>query len=194
MAEWIQPVYDRTQADVDYARLKISQWSSDYYASDAPFVSDLKGCMNVRDLNRIEGNMEYLAERIKIAGYDIPITVKKWRVADIPTASDLTRIIDNLVSLIEGWYQQSTAPDAPQTILTYVDANAIEENQFLMRQLLDGREIPIQKSGMFRCGVKRILPISTRNDDTKTISRILGTFEAGKEIYLPIEGSEKDVI
>lgn len=194
MAEWIQPVYDRTQADVDYARLKISQWSNDYYASDAPFVSDLKGCMNVRDLNRIEGNMEYLAERIKIAGYDIPITVKLWQITDIPTIADLERITNNLVSLIEGWYQQSTAPDAPQTILTYVDANAIEENQFLIRQLLDGREIPIQKSGMFRCGAKRMLPISRRKEDIKTVSRILGTFEAGKDIYLPIEGSEKDVI
>lgn len=194
MAEWIQPIYDRTQADVDYAKLKIAQWSNDYYASDAPFVSDLKGCMNVRDLNRIEGNMEYLAERIKIAGYDISITVKQWQITDIPTIADLERITDNLVSLIEGWYQQSTAPDAPQTILTYVDANAIEENQFLMRQLLDGREIPIQKSGMFRCGVKRMLPISPRKEDIKTISRILGTFEAGKDIYLPIEGSERDVI
>lgn len=194
MAEWIQPVYDRTQADVDYAKLKISQWSNDYYASDAPFVSDLKGCMNVRDLNRIEGNMKYLAERIKMAGYDIPITVKKWTVTDIPVVTDLERITGNLTSLIEGWYQQTTAPDVPQTILTYVDANAIEENQFLIRQLLDGREIPIQKSGMFRCGARRMLPISKRSDDTKIVTRILGTFESGREIYLPIEGSEKDVI
>lgn len=194
MAQWIQPVYDRTQADVDYAKLKISQWSNDYYSADAPFVSDLKGCMNVRDLNRIEGNMEYLAERIRIAGYDIPITVRQWQTADIPTVSDLERITGNLISLIEGWYQQEKAPEAPDTILTYVDANAIEENQFLIRQLLDGREIPIQKSGMFRSGAKRMLPISARGDDTKLFSRILGTFEAGREIYLPIEGSEKDVI
>lgn len=194
MIQWIQPVYDRTQADVDYAKLKISQWSNDYYAGDSTFVSDLKGCLNVRDLNRIEGNMEYLAERVRIAGFDIPIIVKKWAVSDIPTIADVNRITGNLIRLIEGWYQQSSAPPAPTTILTYVDANSIEENQFLMRQLLDGREIPIQKSGMFYLGTRRMLPISARKDDTKKISRILGTFESGAEIYLPIEGSEIDVV
>ena len=73
MVKWIEPVYDRTQADVDYAKLKLAQWSVRNFTADSPFVMDLKACLNFYDINRIEGNTEILAERISGVGYPVSV-------------------------------------------------------------------------------------------------------------------------
>ena len=44
---WIDPIYDRTQADVDLIKLD-------------PTNSNNKGAYNYTDLNRIESNCEYI--------------------------------------------------------------------------------------------------------------------------------------
>ena len=64
MAVWINPVYDRTQEDVEYAKQKIAEWIAADTMENSLVVHDLKGCLNVSDLNRIEGNIKYLAEQI----------------------------------------------------------------------------------------------------------------------------------
>ncbi len=195
MARWINPVYDRTQADVDYAKLKIAQWASGYFPNDSTFVMDLKGSLNASDLNRIEGNMQYVYERYIIAGMIVPINIKtNWESSDIPVVSDILRIVNNLSALVNAFVLHPHAPEIPASISTYVDANAIEEHLFLLKQMLDLRELSLQKSGMFFCGSRRILPISTRENDKKLSVKKLGTFKSGADIFLPIEGSELDVV
>ena len=188
-------MYDRTKADVDYAKLKIAQWASGYFSSDSPFVMDLKGALNASDLNRIEGNMQYVYERYIMAGMFVPITVKTdWNTQDIPVASDILRIVRNLSALIDAFSKHPGAPIVPVAISTYVDANAIEEHLFLLKQMLELRELSLQKSGMFFCGSKRILPISRRASDKKLGVKKSGVFKSGADIFLPIEGSELDVV
>ena len=129
MVRWIEPVYDRTQADVDYAKRQVEEWSKGYFSNDATFIINLKGAFNAQDLNRIEGNMQYVCERLAIAGTKVQITTKAdWNASDIPSSNDIQRIISNLSVLIEAWYLLPNAPHIPETILAYTDANAIGRN------------------------------------------------------------------
>ncbi len=163
---WREPIFDRTQEDVDFAVRKIAEWitynisSAEYdekvrieneelilregyaittndklilqgdgraYVEDDALVVkigvvyDLKGCVNLLDLNRIEGNIAYLSEKILDMvhpsnlfieraeqwdedGQPIVETVireihpsylftKQWDKGDLPTENDIQRII-----------------------------------------------------------------------------------------------------
>ena len=54
---WISPIIDRTKSDAEYAQQH----------RDA--VVENKGAFNATDLNRIEGNIAYLAEQLRSYGY-----------------------------------------------------------------------------------------------------------------------------
>ena len=187
MAKWIGPVYDRTQADVDYAKLKLAQWSVRHFSADSPFVMDLKACLNAYDINRIEGNTEILAERISDSGYSVKPEVKVWTNTEFPLDSDAQRIIQNVALLIAVWYQQQGAPALPDELLTYEDVNAVEKNLALIKELLDYKDMAIQKSGTFHSGSRRWLPMRAAEDDPRNKIRKAGTLISGIDIYLPIK-------
>ena len=60
MHNWITPVTDRTQSDIDYAIQKLAEWSQ----MENPPTTKLKGCLNDSDLNRICNNILYIRERM----------------------------------------------------------------------------------------------------------------------------------
>lgn len=117
---WIEPIYDRTAADV-------------LNAEGNPTGKNLKGCYNADDLNRIENNTRYVAEDMlerKIVRTPIVMTTKTtWRMYDIPTREDMTRIIDNinlLISLSNQEIADKLRALRTSTQFTYSLANAIE--------------------------------------------------------------------
>ena len=59
MADWTEPIYDRTQEDVDYAKNRIAYFKANGGITDG---INLKGCLNYTDVNRIEDNTDYLAD------------------------------------------------------------------------------------------------------------------------------------
>ena len=187
MAKWIKPVYDRTQADVDYAKLKLAQWSVRHFSADSPFVMDLKACLNAYDLNRIEGNTEILAERISNSGYPVKPEIRIWTETDFPLEPDVQRVIQNVALLIATWYQQQGAPILPDNLLTYEDVNSVEKNLALIKELLDYKDQSVQKSGMFQSGSRRWLPIRPGSDDPRKQIRKAGALISGVDIYLPIK-------
>lgn len=121
-------------------------------------VYDLKGCLNLIDLNRIEENIAYLAEEMESFSYSPNIHEKKWAKADIPTQNDMSRIIENIRSLISAFYSPSTPPSLPTTMLSYADINAIEENLYLINELLDCMQSSFKKVGTVKSGSRMILP------------------------------------
>lgn len=126
---WVTPVFDRTQDDVDEAIQTLAVWR--LLAEPGVFVrtSDLKGCFSYTDLNRIEGNLKYLQEvanRIRPGPPLATPTKTDWTQNDIPTTADLRRIIQGIAALEERVHK-SGAVVLPSTILTYQDANAVEE-------------------------------------------------------------------
>lgn len=126
---------------------------------DADDVVDLKGCLNLADLNRIEGNIAYLGELMESFSYTPNIHEKKWNIADLPNQNDMSRIIENIRSLINAYYSPSSPPSLPTTMLSYSDLNAIEENLYLIKELLDCMQNSFKKVGTIKSGSNMFLPI-----------------------------------
>lgn len=202
---WIKPIYDRTQADIDFAITKIAEWIS-YNISSAEYdekvrieneelvlregrveyvdndvivlggdgraivdndalvvkigvVYDLKGCLNTIDINRIENNIAYLSQKLSELDYQSSVSVKQWLKDDLPTTIDITRIIDNVKTLITSFHQMSNAPTLPSKILTYEDANQLEKNIDLIKYLLDCMVSSFRQSGTLQSGTTTFLPL-----------------------------------
>ena len=122
-------------------------------------VYELKGCLNLTDINRIEGNITYLADKMASYAYSPTVHSKQWRMVDLPNQYDISRIIGNIRNLISVYYPPHDPPDLPTTMLSYEDINAIEENLFLLKQMLDWMESSFRKSGTIVCGSTMFLPI-----------------------------------
>ena len=131
---WIDPIFDRTTADVTFALQQIAAWKKSHsHAGDVKttndqvhvstegetyvdgntlvlrttdrtsiennhlvlelgVVYDLKGCLNLSDITRIEDDIEYLSNLL--IGYHFPISInsKEWTTAGLPNSNDMKRI------------------------------------------------------------------------------------------------------
>lgn len=114
--EWIDPVTDRTQYDVDRARSYINSMKGRYET-----LEGMKGCLNISDLNRIEGNIKYLSDILSLS-----LTSKEWTISEIPTSSDESRIIGNTSSLLSA-ISLENPPTIPDNLYSYSDFNEIED-------------------------------------------------------------------
>jgi hypothetical protein len=122
-------------------------------------VYELKGCLNLLDLNRIEGNIAFLAELMESFSYAPNIHGKQWSREDMPNQNDMSRIVENIHSLISAFYSPNNPPFLPTTMLSYDDINAIEENLYLIKQLLDVMQTSFKQVGTIKSGSRMILPI-----------------------------------
>lgn len=152
-------MFDRTQADVDIAISKISEWIQTAISSYPPTVYDLKGCLNVSDINRIEENIGYLAELLYDYGYFPDVSVRTWKGVDIPNENDIKRIIRNVRALVESFIRHADAPAVPTSLTAYSDVNSVEENLYLMKELINIMTKSFKKSGTFQSGSTMFLPI-----------------------------------
>ena len=144
MAEWIEPVFDRTQADVDYAISQLSQRIN---------TEELKGCFNVSDISRIENNTRYLADELFALYYCQNISTKlPWSMSGLPKQSHVDRIINNIDKLWKAYYIPDGSKDLPPTLLEYEHINTIEKNQQLLKELLDNMKSYFRECGTFECG------------------------------------------
>lgn len=160
MAKWMTPVFDRTQDDVEFASQKIAEWIAGEIVGSSFIVNDLKGCLNVSDINRIEGNVAYLAEMLTKYNYPSNVETKTWIVSSMPTEIDVKRIVDNVRELTTSFYQPVGAPIVPSSMVTYSDINDIERNLYLIKQLLDCMVGSFKISYTFKSGSKMFLPRS----------------------------------
>jgi hypothetical protein len=144
MANWTEPVFDRTQTDVDYARTQIRQGINN---------AQYKGCLNARDLGRIELNTRYLADELIQLYYFSNLSPRKtWGLATIPYSSDVYRIIYNVESLWGAYGKPPDARELPKSLLTFEEVNTIEYNLYLLKEMLDDMISSFRKCGTFGCG------------------------------------------
>lgn len=122
-------------------------------------VYDLKGCLNLTDLNRIEGNTTYIAEKMESFFFHPNIHSKKWAKEDLPNQADVSRILDNIRYIIDSFYSPDNPPPLPTTMVSYTDINAIEENLHLLKELLDCLEKSFKKTGTIKSGSTIFLPM-----------------------------------
>ena len=122
-------------------------------------VYDLKGCLNLIDINRIEENIAYLSERLTELAYPSNTYTKQWGRDSLPTEQDVQRIIENIQSLVSAFYQPSDAPTLPTAMASYEDINSIEKNIDLIKYLLDCMVSSFKKAGAYKSGSNTHLPI-----------------------------------
>ena len=152
---WITPIYDRTLQDVEFAKTKIAEWIT----GESSVVYDLKGCLNVSDINRIESNINYLSGNLKSLGYSNNTYNKTWDRLGLPNQQDISRITNNVKELITAFCQQSSAPNVPDKMVDFNDINAIEKNLDLIKELIDKMVNSFKKSGALQSGQTIYLPL-----------------------------------
>ena len=95
----------------------------------APTVPpDLKGCVNASDLNRIEGNLDYLNRRVIFKGGspDARVVVKTWERGEVVLASDVRRLLNNARWVADLYGLYGVVPIPLVTIEGYEDMNNLE--------------------------------------------------------------------
>lgn len=143
MADWTNPVYDRTQADVDYAKEQLIKGING---------REYKGAFNVSDVIRIEGNARYLADRLFALYYVNNISTKhNWGTSSIPRTEHISRIIGNVGILQKAFYTPTGSVTLPTTLTHYEHTNAIEKNLNLLKLMIDDMESSFRECGTFEC-------------------------------------------
>ena len=159
---WIVPVVDRTLLDVQDALAQIEVWRTQVANGQTPTVTELKGCLNATDLNRIEANTKYILQFLQGYGYQTNVTTKvDWTDECLPNVDDVNRIIDNIKEIRDKYYEPAGMPSLPQTMVSFSDINAIEQSLLLFREMLLGMAGAFRRSGTFRCGQGMKLPMNT---------------------------------
>lgn len=159
MALWIDPVFDRTEQDVAFAKEQIQKWIEQTLAGNLSETYELKGCLNLSDINRIEGNIQYLSDELDRLLYEPGVSCKVWEKSGMPTERDIRRILTNVRLLIASFYQQEGTSEVPDKMALHTDINAIEENLYNLKTLLDSMVDGFSKSGTYQSGGMRLLPI-----------------------------------
>ena len=154
---WKEPIFDRTSYDVAFALQQISTWKNSH--SPVSTVYDLKGCLNLSDLNRIEEDIKYLGERLIAYRYPIVVNCKEWVRSDLPTIVDMQRIASNIRLLFTGFATPSEYSPVPDVMLSYNDINAIERNLYLLKQMIDAMQGSFIISGTYKSGATNRLPL-----------------------------------
>lgn len=117
-------VYDRTEADVAYAKYcKEKRYINLSADEKEQWTGELKGAVTSETWNRVEENQQTIADEITVT-----ISTKTWQKNDIPRYSDYERILSNLTKIRAGYGLMSDTPQVPDRPLnTYQKWNEIEK-------------------------------------------------------------------
>lgn len=145
-------ITDRTQADVDRVlELSAKGWAGMSAEEQAEWSAGLKGAYNAGDLNRVQGAMEYLAGVFESYGYTVNLQpTPTWSIGEIPTEEQMGAYLSNVAALRSVLYLPPTTPEVPadMELLTYIEANNIEQILVYLDALLAGIGAAFMRSGM----------------------------------------------
>lgn len=157
---WRNPVFDRVQEDVDNALTQIKQWREEMTQGEIPQVFELKGCLNVSDLIRIEENIEYIITLVNEVLFPTYGVIRNnWSMEDIPTVEDVNRILNNIRTIRTNYYPPADAPAVPENMLTFTDINAIEKNLYELKEMLIPMFLGYRRCNAIVSGGTLMLPI-----------------------------------
>lgn len=166
-------ITDRTIEDVEYAK------------ANPTSAKDLKGAYNNSDLNRVEAKVEELYNILKGYSYDAEIEIIKtdWLKTDFFTPNDGARYIGNIRKLISSYFIKNDTPSLPSTMemLTYEDANAIEQILVDIESLIKNMEQVFVYSSVANSGQNRVWQQRFRRKYTA---------ETGYTIFIDANGDE----
>lgn len=156
---WIEPIWQRTQADVDkvtHLLNKISTvgWDNLTTEERSTWSISLIGCLNYWDLNRIEQNTKYLTDYLLDYGYSTGNKQFKvsWELGEHLTYDALERIRTNGVRLVDGYYPVAVTVPATLSPPTFKNINDIEHVLKLLKEMIHRMEQSFRYSGTLYCG------------------------------------------
>ena len=124
-------ITNRTAQDVERWRLLHSKGFQNLTEEEkAQWQTAMKGAYNHVDMNRVEGAVEFIAQRLAELDYYPELELKKtWTVSDHPTKADMDRYFGNVALLRSILPMYPTTPQAPTTKkkMDYLAANAVEQ-------------------------------------------------------------------
>ena len=178
IAEWKETHTHWADIAIDYEKVSINEgivnttedsvvleYDGAVYVEDEALVLqlgvvyNLKGCLNLSDIIRIEDNISYIADRLTQYRYPIVVSSKSWVKTDLPNANDMKRIANNIRLIFSGYYIPSGAAEVPDLMLSYQDINNLERNLYLLKDMLDSMENCFTQSGTYISGATNRLPI-----------------------------------
>lgn len=177
---WIQPIYDRTQADVDLIKLD-------------PTNENNKGAYNFNDLNRIENNCEVVMNLLNNSGlFYIPVIVEvktDWNVNDIPHITDINRIRNNIITLMNGMNLGDEYREIEfSNTMDYIKANILEKDLSLIKGIIESCMRELRKCKTFYCGANGIGLYATPDEKEPTgfvkVKQYAGLIYCGEEFSL----------
>lgn len=149
-------ITDRTQADVNRVlTLSAKGWAGMSAEEQAEWSAGLKGAYNATDLNRVREAMEYLAGVFESYGYAVTFQpVPTWSFGEIPTEEQMAAYLANVTALRAVLDMPSATPAVPadMVLLTYIEANSIEQILVDINQLLENMAASWFYSGEIYCG------------------------------------------
>lgn len=151
-SQWLTPVTDRTQHDVDYAIEKLKFWKEQMASGIIPETFELKGTLNPTDLNRIEGNISYLFNYLRTIGYDVSVITKDWNYTSLFMSKDSNRIIRNIKYLYLQCFAQLVV-NYPTSITKYEEVNLLENLILNFKDYASLITGSYKKCGVYKCGV-----------------------------------------
>lgn len=155
---WSNPIYDRTYEDISYAKAKITEWIDLISKGEPVSIVDLKGCFNLVDINRIESNTEYLSNLLNTLEYvNSTNTHYPWIAFSVLAKEDIERILANINALIDCFYKQGI--EVPASMRFFHEVNDVELILYKLNQMIELMINSFQKSGTFKSGSRRMLPI-----------------------------------
>lgn len=119
-------------------------------------IYDLKGCLNLSDIIRIENNIAYLAEHLNKYHYPVGVITVEWSKSDIPNTSDIERISRNITIMFNEYYVPRGSWQIYKGLKPYEYTNAIEGNLYLIKEMLDAMVASFISSGTTKCGAGRL--------------------------------------
>lgn len=130
---WITPIIDRALSDIQ----NMTQ----------------KGHLNAEDLNRIEGNTQYLHEVLLAYGYSQnPTTKTDWVMSDFPYVDEMERVRLSVAEIISGYYSQTTTVPSSIESLTWQKLNDLENVLLQVKEMIARMEQSFRYSGTFNAG------------------------------------------
>ena len=145
---WLTPVFDRTSADVAFAIQKLHEWKQ-----NTSEMYDLKGCLNASDINRILNNNFCLREMLVEYLYFMRWVIwDELKVGDVPTRTYIDDVIIDTRDVLECFFTPNNAPPLPDTLLSFEQVNALEEIQYLLKEMIDDMISSMRDCDTFECG------------------------------------------
>ena len=120
---WINPIYDRTQEDVD----KLKDYNARGYFNLTPeeqleWLTNLKGALNQSDLERIENDIQILSGVL-----ELDLTTYVGNIPEFPTVSYYKNLRDNVEAIRAYRYRHPETPLTPiQPLNHFTKINDIE--------------------------------------------------------------------